>query len=58
MAIEGRRYDVVSDKHGGATLEPATRMIVDEIPAEHGERRLTDEECQEHFGHLPSEDEG
>jgi len=28
VEIDGRRYDVVSDKEGGVTLEPAITMTV------------------------------
>ena len=30
VEIDGRLYDVVSDKQGGATLEPAITKTVDE----------------------------
>jgi hypothetical protein len=58
VEIDGRLYDVVSDKQGGATLEPAITETVDELLAEHGEHRLTAEEFEEHFGDLPSDGEG
>jgi hypothetical protein len=58
VEIEGRKYDVVSDKHGGVALEPAITKTVAEIHAEHGERRLSAEEFAELFGELPSDDEG
>lgn len=58
VEIEGRRYDVVSDKDGGVTLEPAITKTVAEILAEHGERPLSSEESSELFGDLPSDDEG
>lgn len=45
--IAGRRYDVVSDKEGGVTLEPAITMTVDEIRDEQGGRALTSEEFDE-----------
>lgn len=41
LEIEGRLYDVVPDKQGGAPLEPAITMSVAEILAAHGERALT-----------------
>ena len=31
VEIEGRKYDVVSDKHGGVALEPAITKTVAEI---------------------------
>jgi hypothetical protein len=58
VEIDGRRYDVVSDKEGGVTLEPAITMTVAEIHAANGSRPLTDEEFEQHFGHLPSDGEG
>jgi hypothetical protein len=58
VEIDGRRYDVVSDKHGGVALEPAITMTVDEIHAEHGDRPLTPEEFEELFGDLPCDGEG
>jgi hypothetical protein len=55
VEIDGRKYDVVPDKAGGATLEPAITKTVDEIHAEVGGRRLTAEEFDELFGHLPAD---
>ena len=58
VEIEGRKYDVVSDKHGGVALEPAITMTADEILAEHALRPLSPEEFEEEFGDLPSDGEG
>jgi hypothetical protein len=58
VEIDGRRYDVVSDKAGGVTLEPAITQTVAEIHAQHGGRPLTSEEFDELFGDLPSDGEG
>jgi hypothetical protein len=58
VEIEGRKYDVVSDKHGGVALEPAITKTVAELHAEHGTRPLTPEEFEQHFGDLPSDGEG
>ena len=58
VEIEGRKYDVVSDKEGGVTLEPAITMTVAEIHAAHGGRPLTAEEFEREFGHLPEDGEG
>ncbi len=58
VEIEGRKYDLVSDKHGGVALESAITKSVDEIHAEHGTRPLTPEEFEQHFGDLPSDGEG
>jgi hypothetical protein len=55
VEVDGRRYDVVSDKAGGVTLEPAITVFADE---RHGTRPLTDQEFNELFGHLPSDGEG
>ena len=58
VEVEGRRYDVVPDKAGGVTLEPAITQTVDEIHAELGGGRMTPEEFDELFGDLPSDGEG
>jgi len=58
VEIDGRRYDVESDKAGGVTLEPAITQTVAEIHAEHGGRALSSEEFEYAFGHLPSDGEG
>jgi hypothetical protein len=58
VEIEGRRYDVVSDKEGGVTLEPAITKTVAEIHAEHGERQMSSEEFEQLFGELPTDGEG
>ena len=58
VEIEGRRYDVISDKEGGVTLEPAITKTVAEIHAEHGERQLSSEEFEELFGEIPADGEG
>jgi hypothetical protein len=55
VEIDGRRYDVVPDKAGGVTLEPAITQTVAEIHAELGGRPLTSEEFDELFGDLPRE---
>ena len=36
VEIAGRKYDVVSDKHGGVALEPAITKTVAEMLAEEG----------------------
>jgi hypothetical protein len=58
VEIEGRRYDVVSDKAGGVALEPAITKTVGELRAKHGGRPLTQEEFDELFGDLPRDGEG
>jgi hypothetical protein len=58
VAIGERRYEVVDDREGGLALEPAIGPSVDELHARHGERRLTPDEFDRHFGDLPSDEEG
>ena len=58
VEIEGRRYDVVSDRQGGVALEPAITVLAAELDKRHGTRPLTAEEFEQHFGHLPSDGEG
>jgi hypothetical protein len=58
VEIDGRRYDVVSDKEGGVTLEPAISKTVAELRAERGGQELTAEEFEELFGDLPRDGEG
>jgi hypothetical protein len=58
VEIDGRRYDVVSDKAGGVALEPAIAQSVEELRAEDGGRPLTEAEFDELFGDLPRDGEG
>ena len=58
VEIEGRKYDVVSDKQGGVALEPASTKRVAEMLAEEGLTPLSKEEFEEQFGELPSDGEG
>ena len=58
LEIGGRLYDVVPDKQGGATLEPAITMSVAELLVAHGLHALTSEEFEAYFGDLPSDGEG
>ena len=58
VEIDGRRYDVVADKHGGVALEPAITTTVSDLHARHGGRPLTQAEFDERFGDLPSDGEG
>lgn len=57
VEIDGRRYDVVSDKDGGVALEPAITVFSNNLHERHGTRPATQEEFDEHFGDLPSDDE-
>lgn len=56
--VDGRKYNVVPDKAGGVTLEPAITVFADELHERHGTRSLTDAEFDELFGQLPSDGEG
>jgi hypothetical protein len=58
VEIDGRRYDVVSDKAGGVALEPAITVSARELDERHGTRPATQEEFEELFGELPSDGEG
>ena len=58
VEVAGRRYDVVSDKQGGVTLESAITVSSDEIIARTGGRRATPEEFQAWFGDIPADGEG
>ena len=59
LEIGGRLYDVVPDKQGGATLEPAITMSVAELLVAHGLRRAHQLRTFEaYFGDLPSDGEG
>ncbi len=56
--IDGRRYDVVSDKAGGVTLEPAITVSSRDLHERHGTRPATPEEFERHFGGLSGDGEG
>jgi bifunctional DNA-binding transcriptional regulator/antitoxin component of YhaV-PrlF toxin-antitoxin module len=58
VEIDGRKYAVVSDEHGGVTLEPAITKTVAELREERGGRPLTSEEFEGLFGDLPRDGEG
>jgi hypothetical protein len=58
VEVEGRLYDVVSDKEGGVALEPAITVSADEIISRTGGRRATPEEFEAWFGDIPSDGEG
>jgi hypothetical protein len=58
VEIDGRRYDVVSDKAGGVALEPAITVSARELHEREGTRPATQEEFEELFGDLPSDGEG
>ena len=58
VEIDGRRYDAVSDKEGGVTLEPAITVSAEELHERHSTRQVTQEEFEELFGDLPADGEG
>lgn len=58
VEVDGRKYDVVPDKAGGVTLEPAITKTLAEVHAELGGRRMSPQEFDELFGQLPSDGEG
>ena len=58
VEIEGRRYDVVPDKQGGLTLEPAITITVAELDRRHGARPATQEEIDSQLDLLPGDGEG
>ena len=58
VEIDGRRYDVVSGKLSGVTLEPVITTTVADVHAERGCRPLSGQEFEDLFGALPSDSEG
>ena len=58
VEIDGRRYDVVSDKQGGVALEPAITVFSADLHERHGTRPVSQEEFYELFGDVPSDGEG
>ncbi len=58
VEVDGRQYDVVSDKAGGVALEPAITVFADELHARHGTRPATEAEIDEFFGDIPRDGEG
>jgi hypothetical protein len=58
VEIDGRRYEVVPDRHGGLTLEPAITVAADELDRRHGTRPATPEEIDRQLDLLPGDGEG
>ena len=58
VEVDGRLYDVVFDKQGGATLEAAITISSEEIIRRTGGRRATPEEFEAWFGDIPADGEG
>jgi hypothetical protein len=58
LEIEDHRYELVPDRRGGLTLEPAVITKVSELDRRHGTRPATEEEIEAQFGRLPRDGEG
>jgi hypothetical protein len=58
VEVEGRRYEVVPDRQGGLTLEPAITVTADELDQRHGTRPATQEEIDSQLDLLPGDGEG
>jgi hypothetical protein len=58
VEVDGRLYDVVSDKDGGVTLEPAITPSVEETHRRTGGRPATPAEIEAFLGDIPSDGEG
>jgi hypothetical protein len=58
VEIDGRRYDVVSDKQGGITLEPEVGISARALHDRYGTRPATQEEFDSVLGHVRTDDEG
>ena len=58
VEIDGRQYEVVPDKHGGLTLEPAITVTPDELDRRHGTRPATEEEIDSQLDLLSGDGEG
>lgn len=58
VEIDGRRYEIVPDKQGGLTLEPAVGVTVSELDRRHDTRPATAQEIDEQLDLLPGDREG
>ena len=58
VEVDGRRYEVVPDRQGGLTLEPAITVSADELDRRHGTRPATQEEIDSQLDLLPGDGEG
>jgi hypothetical protein len=58
VEIDGRQYDVVSDKAGGVALEPAITVLSAQLHERHGTRPISQREFDEQFGDIPGDREG
>lgn len=58
VEVDGRLYDVVSDKEGGVTLEPAITVTMRQAYRETGGRPATAQEIEAQLGDVPTDGEG
>ena len=58
VEVDGRLYDVVSNKAGGVALEAAITVTADELDRHYGTRPATQEEIDSELGLLPPDGEG
>jgi len=58
VEIDGRRYEVIPDKVGGLTLEPAITVTAAELDRRHGTRPATEEEVESQLDLLPGDGDG
>ena len=58
VEIDGRRYEILSDKQGGLTLEPVITVTVAELDRRHGTRPASQEEIDSQLDLLPPDREG
>jgi hypothetical protein len=58
VEIDGRRYEVVPDRQGGLTLEPAITVSAAELDRRHRTRPATQEEIDSQLDLLPADGEG
>ncbi|WP_249011167.1 hypothetical protein [Conexibacter sp. DBS9H8] len=58
IEVDGRRYEIVADADGGATLEPAITLSVGAIHRLAGGREATGVEVEAFFGAILADGEG
>ena len=58
VEVDGRRYEVVPDRRGGLTLEPAVTVTVAELDRRHGSRAASQQEIDDQLDLLPGDGEG
>jgi hypothetical protein len=57
VEIDGRRYEVVPDRHGGVTIEPPITPA-DELHAQRGTTPASAEDFERLAGDAPEDEEG